>query len=90
MPIRLHIDSSAALSILSGGGLGKAYRDLASVAPGRGSQQRVVGGEDPFRNELIRLGHEAPREREIREVDEARGLRLLVTRLGRCREVEEE
>ena len=35
----------------------------------------VDGGEDPFRKELIRLGSEAPREREIR-ADEDRKLLL--------------
>ena len=54
VPIRLHIDSSAALSITSRAGLSKAeYRDPASVAPGGGPQQQLDGGEDPFPNELV-------------------------------------
>ena len=46
MPIRLHIDSTAALSIISKTGLGKAkHVDIQHLwAPGGGPQQQVEGG----------------------------------------------
>ena len=67
VPIRLHIDSSAALSIIkqNSAGQSEAHRDPALVAPGGGPQQQADGGEDLFRNKLSRRGHAAPREREI-------------------------
>ena len=48
------------------------------MAPGGGPQQQADIGEDPFRNELFRLGHEVPHEREIGNVDEAREQLILV------------
>ena len=44
VPIRLHIDSSAALSIISSTGLGKAKH----IGP-----QQADGREDPFENKLF-------------------------------------
>ena len=62
VPIRLHIDSSAALSAIRRTGVGqsKAHRNLALVAPGGGAQREAHRGEDPHQDELFRLGHEAP------------------------------
>ena len=45
------------------------------MAPGSGPQQQA---EDPHRNELFGLGNKALDEREIRDVDDARELLLLV------------
>ena len=55
VPIRLHIDSSAALSIFEQNGLGQstAQRNAVLVAPGGGPQQQVDGGEDPLGNKLF-------------------------------------
>ena len=54
-PIRLHIDSSAALSIISRTGLvqSKAHRDPVPVASGGGPQQKPDGGKDPLGNKLF-------------------------------------
>ena len=51
--IQLHIDSSAALSIISRTGLGKAeHIEIQYLcAPGGGPQQQADGGEDPVRKQ---------------------------------------
>ena len=56
VPVRLHIDSSAALSITSRAGLRKAKHidgDSVPVAPGGGPQQQADGGEDLVGNKLF-------------------------------------
>ena len=77
VPIRLHIDSSAALSLISRTGLGKAKQiEMQHLAPGGGAQREAHSGEDLHRDELFGPGNKAPDEREIRDVDEARKLLL--------------
>ena len=71
--IRLHIDSSAALSIISRTGLGKA------------KHIEIQHLEDPHRDQLFRPGNKALDEREIRDADEARELLLCVRHWRRVR-----
>ena len=60
VPIRLHVDSSAALSFTRRTSLeNNVHRDPALVAPGGGPQPHTDGGKDSFRNKLVQLGHEA-------------------------------
>ena len=65
--IRLHIDSSAALSYNKQNRVGQseAHRDSAPVASGGGAQREARCGEDPHRDKLFGPGNKALDEREI-------------------------
>ena len=72
VPIRLHINSSAALSVASRTVLGKVQQIEVQHLWVQEALEQVDAGE------LIRLRYEAAHEREIGDVDEARELLLCV------------
>ena len=80
--IRLHIDSSAALSIISRTGLGRAKHEIQQAS---GAQREAHCGEDPHRDQLFGPGNKALDEREIRDADEARELLLRMRHWRRVR-----
>ena len=77
VPIRLHIDSSAALSMISRTGLGKAkHIEIQYLWLQEAVRNNKDGGEDPVGNKLFSLGHKASHKRKVGDVDEARELLL--------------
>ena len=85
--IRLHIDSSAALSIISRTGLGKAKHIeiqhlwlQEAVRSGKLAVEKI-----PLRDQLFGPGNKALDEREIRDADEARELLLCMRHWRRVR-----
>ena len=85
--IRLHIDSSAALSIISRTGLGKAkHIEIQHLwLQECGAQREAHCGEDPHRDQLFGPGNKALDERESRDADEARELLLCMRHWRRAR-----
>ena len=65
VPIRLHIDSSTALSLTSRTGWAKRNTPrFTFVDPRGGAQQEAHSGEDRYRDELFGPGNKARVERE--------------------------